>query len=92
MCDKYSQDLPEMTVDGCKRYIDEHNVACKEKMLSDTPPFIDNKSLQKKLAREYVDCLLPPVTCHGQEVRDYLDVIKKCRGNDIYLLGSNSIG
>lgn len=74
-----AQDRYRLAPDACRGIVRERHAACAASASAGAPELIAGKQASRRIARPYLDCVLPHPHCRGVEVRTEEQARQHCR-------------
>ncbi|UOF15051.1 hypothetical protein IEQ11_25660 [Lysobacter capsici] len=78
LCDGNEPGPTTLTPPKCREYVTNKHERCVTQVGAQTPPTISSKAESKRLARPYLDCVIPGHFCNGVEVRTPDEALRHC--------------
>lgn len=71
LCDTREQSATTLAPAACRDYVASHHDGCVAMVGAGAPETIATKAESRRLARPYLDCVVPAPFCNGVEVRTF---------------------
>lgn len=79
LCDGNEPGPTTLTPLKCREYVMNKHERCVAQVGARTPHTISGKAESKRLARPYLECVVPGHFCNGVEVRTPDEALQRCR-------------
>lgn len=76
LCDRAGANWLELGPADCRAYVSRAHERCATR--AGAPALIASKADARRWARPYLDCVMPPPTCNGVEVRSLEQALRHC--------------